>query len=336
MKNRGFGVGIIGTGGCMPQKTLTNHNMEELITDTSDDWIVKRTGIHERRFLEETESVRPLAVRAAVEALEDAGVKPSQIGMIIASTSTPEYLCPPLSSVIQHQICAEKCAAFDINAACTGFIYALSAAEGFITTGMCEYVLIICAESLSKTIDFKHRSSGILFGDGAGAAVVGKVGEGFGILRSTLGADGEGGNLITIPCLYHTDEDAEIRAGRRINSVWLHGSQVMKFASRIMSSCIEELLEMSGKRLEEVDLIIPHQANIRIIENSVKRIGADMEKVFVNLHKYGNMSSASLPVAVNEASREGRLSYGDVIIIVAFGGGLTYGAHLIRWGKQKA
>ena len=328
----GYGVGLIGTGSCMPRKVLTNFDLEKMV-DTTNEWIVQRTGISERRILERDESVMPLALKAAKEAVEDAGLTPEQIDMIIVASSTPEYLSPPLSARLQHEIGAGKCAAFDMNATCTGFVYALSTAESFIRTGAYEHVLVVAAESLSRSIDWNHRSTCVLFGDGVGAAVLGRVERDYGVLESILGSDGGGGDLITIPCTFISDADIERRAGKRINSICLDGGKVLKFASRVMASCVEELLDMGGIDLDEIKLLIPHQAKLRIIDNSIKRIGISPDRVFVNINKYGNTSSASAAVALDEAAKAGMLKYGDYYIMVAFGGGLTYGALLMRWCK---
>ena len=332
-EKKGFGVGIIGTGSCMPGKTLTNFDMEKIV-DTDNDWIVQRSGIHERRVLENNESVMPLAVKASLDAIEDAGLKPSQIDMVIASSSTPEYLSPMMAAVIQHEIGAGNCAAFDLNAACTGFVYAISIAEGFIKTGMYDNVLIVCMESLSKVVDWENRSTCVLFGDGVGAAVVGRADEGYGVIKSILGADGEGSGLITIPCTYISDVDIEKRKGKASRTVYMDGGKVLKFASRVMNACVEDLIKMGGICLEDVKLLIPHQANIRIIDNAIKKMGIEPERVFINIDKYGNTSSASVSIALHEAAMAGRLTYGDYYILVAFGGGLTYGGHLMRWNKK--
>ena len=333
-KNSSFCAGIIGTGICLPQKIMTNFDMEKIV-DTTNEWIVQRSGIHERRILEKDESIEPLALKASVEAIRDAGIEPSEIDMIIATSSTPEHLSPTLSAVLQHGIGVKNCAAFDLNAACTGFIYALSIAETFIKNGAYKYILITSSESVSKAVDWENRSTCVLFGDGVGAAVVGRVDDGYGVIRSILGADGEGSGLISIPCTYVSQDDIEKRKGKDSRTVYMDGGKVLKFASKIMTACVDNLITMEGISLKDIKLLIPHQANLRIIDNSIRKIGIEQSRVFVNIDKYGNTSSASVPIALHEATKAGMLSDGDYYIVVAFGGGLTYGAHLCRWRERR-
>ena len=323
-------VGILGIGSCVPEKVLDNQAIQEMV-DTTDEWIVQRTGIHERRILSGEESILTLGGNAAKAALENAGITAEQIGLIIVATATPDYYSPAIASRLQNLVGIRNCAAFDLNAACTGFVYGLTIAESYVQSGGCEYALVVATEGLTRFVDWEDRATCILFGDGAGAAVLGKVGEGEGILARMLCSDGEGAGLITIPGREITAEDMEHRGGEKKQTIWMDGGKVLKFASRVMTSSIEKVLEMAGLDMSDIALIIPHQANIRIIESAIKRFNLDPDKVFVNVQRYGNTSSASIPIALVEAVQSGRIQKGDNIIVVAFGAGLTYGASLIRW-----
>lgn len=325
-------VGILGIGSCVPDKVLSNGELEKMV-DTSDDWITKRTGISERRILESDRPAYELGIEAAKKALEDAGLKAEELDLIIAATETPDYLTPSTACSIQNGIEAWNAAAFDINAACSGFIYGLVAAQQFVMTGTCKHVLVIGCEGLSKVVDWTDRNTCVLFGDGAGAAVVGPVEEGYGIISSHIGSDGSAGRNITIPCCYSNDEDREKRSGKDRLTVWMEGSEVFKFAVKIMEQATLKVLEQSGTSLDDINLIIPHQANIRIIDGAAKRLGMPDDKVFANVRLFGNISSASIPVALSEAVKTGAVHKGDNIVLVGFGGGLTWGSMLLKWSK---
>ena len=320
-------------GSCVPKKILTNFDLEKIV-DTSDEWILKRTGISERRILEENEPVYKLGAEAAKQAIADSGVKPEEIDLIIVTSSTPDYLTPSTSCIIQKETGALKAAAFDLTAACTGFIYGITVAQQFIQNGFYKYVLVVSSEGMSKVTEWKDRNSCVLFGDGAGAAVLGKVENGYGIISTYIDADGIQGNNITIPCLYVPEEDV----ARRVNyenkrTLWQEGQEIFKFAVRIMPSATEKVLKDAGIKLEDLKYIIPHQANIRIIDSATKRLGIDPEKVYTTIRKYGNISSASIPVALADAYQEKCLMKGDYLVFVGFGGGLTWGATLLKWSK---
>ncbi len=334
MISEGLGVGILGIGSCVPEKVLTNADLEKMI-DTSDDWITKRTGISERRILDKDTPGYTLGIKAGKAAIEDAGLVPEDIDLIIVTTDTPDYLVPSTSSIIQNGLGAKKAAAFDLNAACTGFMYGVTVAKQFLQTGFngYKYVLVIGCEALSKVTDYEDRATCILFGDGAGAAVLGHVPEGYGILSSYLGSDGSMGHNITVPCLTCTEADLEVRPNEKKNSLWMNGSEVFKFAVKIMEQATLQVLENANMTLDQVKVIVPHQANIRIIEGALKRLGVTEDTVYVNLQKYGNMSSASIPLALDEIIKEGRIQKGDNIVLVGFGGGLTWGSVLIKWSK---
>ena len=323
-------VAVIGTGSALPEKSLTNKHLESMV-ETSDEWIIKRTGIKERRILEDDVPLSVLAAEASRKAIDDAGLTPMDIDLIIATTITPDYLSPSLACCVQKEIEAKNAAAFDMNAACTGFVYALQVAQGLIASGTYNHILIIAAEALSRVTDFTDRNTCVLFGDGAGAVVLGKAEEG--IDSVILGAIGESGSVLTIPCCYFSPEDAEKRNEGKKQVIWMDGSEVFTFASKIMCEASLKVLENSGLTVNDISYIFPHQANIRILQNAAKRLDVPMEKVYTNLENTGNISSASIPVCLDEASKKNLLKKGDKIVMVAFGGGLTYGAALLTWSK---
>lgn len=326
------GIGILGIGSAHPEKILTNFDLEKMV-DTSDEWIVKRTGISERRILEKGVPAYVLGVEASKKAIDDAGITPEEIDLIIVTTSSPDYLTPSTSCIIQNKIKAVNSAAFDINAACSGFIYGLTTAQQFISTGYYKYVLVVACESLSKVVDWKDRNTCVLFGDGSGAAVVGAVDENYGILKTDIGADGSLGHYLTIPCCHIGKDDIEKRPNEDKNVLWMDGSEVFKFAVKVMSQATQRVLNKSNLSLDDIKLIVPHQANIRIIDGAARKLGVSTEKIFVNVEKYGNISSASIPVALDEAWKGGIISRGDNIVLVGFGGGLTWASALLRWSR---
>ncbi len=327
-----YNAGILGTGRCLPERRMTNAEFEKIV-ETSDEWIVKRTGIRERRIIEKDTPLSSIAVSAAKNALTDANIKAEDLGMIIAATITPDYLTPSLSCMVQKELGAVNAGAFDLNAACTGFIYALNVAQQYIQAGIHEYVLIVAAEALSRATDFNDRKTCVLFGDGAGAVVVGRVANGEGIQSFILGAMGEMGHHLTLPNFFITEEDKEKRNSGMERVIWMDGSEVFAFASRIMSDATLQVLKNANKGIEDLTFIFPHQANSRILQNASKRLGIALERVYTNLEYTGNISSASIPVCLDEASEKKMLKKGDQIVLVAFGGGLTYGAVLLTWSK---
>lgn len=324
--------GILGIGNSLPDKVLTNKDWEELV-DTSDEWITKRTGISERRVLDKDTPAYTLGVDAAKMALEDAGISAEELDLIIVTTVAPDYLIPSMSCLIQNAIGAKNAAAFDLNAACSGFIYGITVAGQFIKTGFYKHILVIGCEGLTRTIDWHDRNTCVLFGDGAGAAVIGAVEEGYGVINSCMGAVGELGHNITLPCFFNNEAENAKRAGEEKRTIWMDGSEVFKFAVKIMEYATKKVLEEAGMTLDDVKLVVPHQANTRILEGAAKRLKIDNDRVFSNLHKYGNISSASIPVGLNEAYKEGRIKKGDNVVIVGFGGGLTWASAVIKWGK---
>lgn len=312
---------------------MTNSDLEKMV-DTSDEWIVKRTGITERRILDKDTPVYTLAVEAAKHAIKDSGISPDKIDLVLVTTSTPDYLTPSTSCIIQKEIGAMNAAAFDMMAACSGFIYGITVAKQFIETGYYKHVLLVSSEGMTKAVDWKDRRNCVLFGDGAGAVVLGKVDEGYGILSTYLGADGTNGEFITIPCLYMPDEEMEKRKDYENKiAIYQDGHEVFKFAVKMMPYATEKLMEKAAITMDDVKYIIPHQANSRIIESAVKRLGVALEKVYTTIRKYGNLSSASIPVAMDDAYRRKCLCRGDNLVLVGFGGGLTWGSALLRWSK---
>jgi 3-oxoacyl-[acyl-carrier-protein] synthase III len=330
MEDQRYGVGIIGTGLFLPEKVLTNFDLEKMV-DTSDDWIVQRTGIRQRRVINEDMPAYEMGVEAGRKAIEEAGIVPEDIDLILATTFAPDYYSPSTASSIQKGLGASRAAAFDLNAACTGYIYGVTVAEQFIKTGYYKNVLVVSVEANSRVVDWKDRNTCILFGDGAGATLLGRVPEGYGIQSSALFSDGEGGGVITVPATFITEKDIQKRTGENKRVLALDGSEVMKFAVRSMVSSVNLVLEKAGLSIEEMDCLIPHQANIRIIDGAVKRLNMDESKTYKNIDRYGNMSSASIPVALYEAKREGKIKSGDHVVMVGFGGGLTWGSILMKW-----
>lgn len=333
LKKRSESVGILGIGSYVPERILANSDLEEMV-DTTDEWIIKRTGISERRILPEGTPIYSMAVEAAKQALADSGILPEEIDLILVTTSTPDYLTPNTSCIIQKETGAVNAAAFDLVAACSGFVYGMTVAQQFIQTGYYNNVLLISSEGMSKAVDWNDRKNCVLFGDGAGAVVLGKVEEGYGILSTYIGSDGASGELITIPCLYMPDEELAKRENFNNKvSIWQDGQEVFKFAIKIMPMATEKVIENTDVKLEDIRYIIPHQANMRIIESAAKRLGVALEKVYTTIKKFGNISSASIPIAMADAYRRNCLKKGDNLVLVGFGGGLTWGSALIRWSK---
>lgn len=328
-------VGILGTGSYLPEKVLTNQDLEKMV-DTSDEWIVSRTGIRERRIASDHEASSDLAVKASEIALRNANVPAEEIDLVVVATVTPDMSFPATACLVQDRIGAVKAATFDLSAACTGFIYGVSAAAQFIATGVYRYALVIGVDCLSRIVDWEDRNTCILFGDGAGAAVLGPVEEGYGFLSYDLGGDGSGGELLKVVAGGSRCPASAATVEQKLHNVYMNGREVFKFAVRAMNNATEGALNKAGLHKEKIDLLVPHQANIRIIESAMKRFGLSRDKVVVNLDKYGNMSSASVPVALHEATLENRIQKGDHVVLCGFGGGLTWGATVLRWSQDEA
>ncbi len=323
-------TGILGTGSFLPEKILTNHELEKIV-ETSDEWILQRTGIRERRIMEKGSKSLDIAEAAARKALARSNTAAEDLDMIIVATITPDYLTPSMACGLQAVLGATKASAFDVNAACTGFIYALNIAQQYIANGAANRILIVAVESLTRVVDWQDRKTCVLFGDGAGAVVVGPVAEGEGVLSSFIGAVGEKGHVLTLPAFYLSEEDKALRSEGASQVVWMDGSEVFAFAARTMADSVVKVVEMAGLALSDLDWVFPHQANMRILQNAQKRLKIPMEKIYSNLEFTGNISSASIPICLDEAVEKGVLKAGDLLGIVAFGGGLTYGAAAIKW-----
>lgn len=322
-------AGIVGVGSYVPKNIISNFDLEKIM-DTSDEWIKTRTGIRERRIVDENEATSDLATKAALNAIKDANLTSEDIDLIIVATITPDMIFPSTACLVQANIKATKAACFDLEAACSGFIYGITVAKQFIESDTYKHVLVIGAEALSRILDYEDRSTAILFGDGAGAVVMGPVSEG-GVLSTSLGSDGNGKDYLNIPAGGSKTPASEDSIKNRLHFIKMAGNDVFKFAVRIMQDASVECIESANLEIQDIDYLIPHQANIRIIEASAKRLKLSMNKVYVNLDKYGNMSAASIPVALDEAYREGKIKKGDNIVLVGFGGGLTWGASVVRW-----
>lgn len=310
-------AGILGLGKYVPEKVVTNLDLEKIL-DTSDEWIRTRTGIQERRIAREDEHSSDMAYEAAKQALENAGIQPEEIGLIIVATITPDRAFPSVACQLQERLGAVNAAAMDLSAACSGFIYALATAKLYVESNNYDYVLIVGVEKLSKITDWNDRNTAVLFGDGASAAVVGKVSEGRGILAFELGADGAGGKYLNM-----NDE----------NFIYMNGREVFKFAVRQMGATALSVLEKAGLSKEDVDFLVPHQANIRIMEAARERLELSEDKLSKRIHKYGNTSSSSIGIALKDELDEGKIKDDDIVVLVGFGGGLTWGGAVIRWGK---
>jgi 3-oxoacyl-[acyl-carrier-protein] synthase-3 len=326
----GHSVCIRGLGAYLPPRVLSNFDLEKMV-ETSDDWIRTRTGIRERRIAEKGTPSSDLGVQAAREALANAGLTAADLDLIIVATITPDMLFPSTACGIQNKLGA-KCGAFDMAAACSGFPYALTVAEGFIRSGMHRNVLVVGSEVLSGFIDWKDRSTCVLFGDGAGAAVVSRSEiNGHGIVASYLGSDGSQAGILRIPGGGSMNPTSEETLKNGMHYLKMEGSEVFKVAVRTMEDAVHEVVRRGGIQLADVKWLVPHQANIRILQAVAERLEIPLERVVINVDRYGNMSSASTVVALYEAVTSGRIQKGDYAVLVAFGGGLTWASTLIKW-----
>jgi len=321
---------IVGWGKCAPHKVLTNFDLEKMV-DTSDEWIVTRTGIRERHIAGEGETTASLSVTAARQALERAGLQPADLDLILVATSSPDYLLPPVSSIIQDRLGA-KCGAFMVTAGCTGFVYALATAQQFIASGAYRHVLVVGAEVISPAVDWTDRNTCVLFGDGAGAVVLKASEEPTGVLSFVLGSDGSGAEHLWMPAGGMARPPTHETVDRREHTIQMNGREVFKFATRVLASAAVEAVEKAGLTMDEIDLLIPHQANARIIELAARQLGLPMEKVFVNIDRYGNTSAASIPIALVEAIEQGYVKENSTVVMVGFGAGLTWAAAVVKMG----
>jgi 3-oxoacyl-[acyl-carrier-protein] synthase-3 len=322
-------VGIIGLGMYVPEKRLTNQDLEKMV-DTSDEWITTRTGIKERRLVAKSQATSDLAVKAAKEALKDAKLTPEDIELIIVATITPDMQFPSTACWVQKSLGAQNAVCFDISAACSGYIYGIVIAQQFIASGVYKNALVIGSEVLSSITDWEDRNTCVLFGDGAGACILAQVKSG-GILSTYLGSDGTLGELLFLPGGGSRNPATHKTVDEKLHFIKMRGNELFKHAVRLMGEATKTALEKAGLKWEDIDCVIPHQANIRILLAMAKRIGISDDKIYMNISRYGNMSSASTATALTEAVREGKIKKDDIVVLVAFGGGLVWGSCIIKW-----
>ncbi len=318
---------ITGTGSALPEKIVTNEDLSKTV-ETNDEWIRTRTGIKERRVSDEKTSTSDLALKAAQKALKSAGIDPKDLDLIITGTTTPDTLFPSVSCIIQDLIGADNAAAFDVSAACSGFNFALTTAASFISSGKYKKALVIGSDTLTKYLDWSDRGTCILFGDGAGAVVLEEARTGEGILASHLYSEGKGRHSLTMPGGGSRNPKP---ASEKERCIYMDGKEVFKFAVRALEESLLHVAKKAGIPVEKIDLVIPHQANVRIIDHVSKKLGLPKEKFFVNLHNYGNTSAGSIPIAIDEAVAAGKVKKGDIIALIGFGAGLTSGANILKW-----
>ncbi len=319
---------IIGLGHYVPEKIYDNAYMESIV-DTTDEWILRRTGIKERHISADDEYTTDMATQAAKMAIEKANISAEDIDLIILGTVTPDYFTPAGACVIQKNLGAINAAAYDYNAACTGFITGVAMAKSFIESGMFKTILVTCADVLSKVTDYKDRGTCVLFGDAAGAAIISASDE-TGVIDVVLGADGTGCDAITSLAVRNDEEELEKRISKRKETVYMAGQAVMKFAVKAMADASNLVLEKAGLSYDDITLVVPHQANYRIVDSAIKRMGVDESKIYLTLEHYGNTSASCIPVALSKATQEGKIKKGDKVLIVGFGGGLTWGAAIFE------
>jgi len=322
---------ILGVGSAVPDRVMTNADLEKIV-DTTDKWIIERTGIKERRIAEPGLVTSALCEKAATRALDSAGIRPDEIELIIVGTATPDFIFPSTASVLQERLGVKGQMAFDVTAACSGFLYGLIIADQFIKSGHCRHALVVGCELLSKIVNWEDRSTCVLFGDGAGAAVIGPSPDpDRGIIACTANADGSYWPMLHMPAGGTRMPTSAQTVEKNLHTISMEGNEVFRVAVRSLLDAATKVLKKAGYKASDIDLFIPHQANERIIEAVGKRIGVPEERVFKNLERYGNTSAASIPIALDEANREGRIKKGDLLLLDAFGAGATTAAVLLRW-----
>lgn len=322
---------IQGIGHYVPTEVITNEDLERMV-DTNDAWIVQRTGIRERRKIAEHESASSISTEAAKEALERAGVHPDELDLIIVGTVTGDMLFPSTACLVQRNLGTKRSSAFDVGAACAGFIHALAVADAMIQCGQAKTILVIGADVLTRFVDWTDRSTCVLFGDGAGAVVLrAEENTDRGVLQTFMQADGEGALFINLEVGGSCHPACDPASCKYHKTVQMSGAETYRFAVNAMGDACHRLLDAAGLTIDDIDLFVPHQANLRIIESAAKKLGLPDEKVFINVHKYGNTSGGSVPIALYEAEQEGRLKRGQLVMTVGFGAGLVWGANVIRW-----
>jgi 3-oxoacyl-[acyl-carrier-protein] synthase III len=325
----GARVSITGLGWHVPDRVLTNHELEGML-DTSDEWIVERTGIRERRIAAPEEALSDLAMPAAEKALDAAGTRAQDVDLLIVATVTPDMAFPSTGAILADRLGAKDAAAYDLSAGCTGFMYAIAQAHGMVAAGLAKKALVVGGDTLSKIMDWTDRSTCILFGDGAGAVVMERVDEG-GFLGFELGADGSGGVHLLQPAGGSRLPASPETVSNGGHYAHMNGREVFKFATRVLVSSAEALLEECGSAVDEIDVYVPHQANVRIIDHAARKLGIDPERVVVNVDRYGNTSSGSIPIALAEAQDDGRVREGRLVLMTGMGAGLTWGSGLLEW-----
>lgn len=323
-------IGIKGIGYYVPENVFTNFDFEKII-DTSDEWIRTRTGIIERRFASKDQATSDLAYEAALKAIENSKINKTDIDLIILATVTPDYFAQGAACLVQHKLGLKTIPSFDLNAACTGFIYGLVVAYSLVKSGLYKNVLVIGAETLSRIIDMQNRNTCVLFGDGAAAAIVGEVEEGYGFLGLSIGAEGEDDMILKVPAGGSKKPNTEETIKNRENFVVMKGQDVFKFAVSVLPKVTLDALKKAKLNVNDLAMVFPHQANLRIIEAAAKRMKYPLEKFYINLSRYGNTSSASVGIALGEALEKGLVKKGDNIALTGFGGGLTYGSIILKW-----
>lgn len=324
------GFGIIGIGAHVPDNALTNFDLEKMV-DTTDEWIRERTGIVTRYKADDQTATSDLAIEASLKALDDAGLGPRDIDLIIVGTATPDMFFPSTACLVQKELGATQAAGFDVSAACSGFLYGMTIAEDFLKSGRYEHILVVGAETLTRIVDWTDRTTCVLFGDGAGAVVMGKVGDGRGIVSAYLASDGALGDILKLPAGGSRMPPTEETVRNRQHYVKMQGNKLFKAAVKAMASAAVKTLEDAGYTGDDLDLLVPHQANWRIIDATARRVNVPEEKVYSNVKDFGNTSAASIPIALTEAKRKGILKEGMVVELVAFGGGLTWASVLMIW-----
>ena len=323
-------VSIIGTGSYVPEKVLTNADLA-LLVETNDEWIVSRTGIRERRIAADDEATSDLATKAALAAMENAGITAADIDLILVATVTPDMAFPSTACFVQHKIGAKNAACFDVSAACSGFLYAIEIAQQFITSHTYDTILVIGAEKLSSIVDWTDRNTCVLFGDGAGAAILQHRGGGHGVISTFMGSDGGLADILQIPGGGSRTPTTKDNADQRLNCIKMNGKETYKHAVTSMLDAATRALADANITPADLACIIPHQANLRIIEAIASRMDVPMERFVINLDRYGNTSAAAVAIALDEANRTGRMKVGDYVLLVVFGGGLTWASSVIQW-----
>ncbi|HMI22162.1 MAG TPA: beta-ketoacyl-ACP synthase III, partial [Gaiellaceae bacterium] len=322
-------ISITGIGAYAPEHVITNDDLSKMM-DTSDEWIVERTGIRERRIAADDQALSDLALPAARDALRQAGIDPETIDLVIVATVTPDMAFPSAGAIIADELGAPDAAAYDLSAGCTGFMYAVAQGYGMVAAGLARHALVVGGDVLSRILDWHDRGTAVLFGDGAGAVVLERVSEG-GFLGFELGADGSGGPQLYLPAGGSRSPATAETVAEHKHYVQMNGREVFKFATRVLVTSAEKVLAECGKTIDDVDVYIPHQANVRIIDHAAEKLGIPKEKIVVNVERYGNTSSGSIPLALADAQAEGRLREGALVLMTGMGAGLTWGSGLIEW-----